>query len=250
MKKSFLNFQVDHMTLLLQPRLYSVAYTIFRIIFGVGPDDILYDKRKEWKKGEGEKSMTYALKLGEADETPRELQNTIVAVVQPSEPADQPSHVREMLDQHKAASHWQHIALRTTDLLQFHQHACERGVNFITPILKDDADDLIQVFSGEWYFPGTISSGMFFEFLQRRPSNEAKAALERNNESWFRDQTFLGLYDEKEREYQSGEVKPFIDFALFELLEKRIGTKRTFEVNADDLNDCERIMIEYARTRA
>ena len=48
---------------------------------------------------------------------------------------------------------------------------------------------------------------------------------------------------------QSGNVKPFIDFALFEQLEKRIGSKKTFEINADDLNDCEQIMLQYAKTK-
>jgi hypothetical protein len=251
MKPSFLNFQVDHMTLLLQPRLYSVAYTVYRIIFGVTADDILYDKRKEWKPGEGEKSMTYALKLGQADETPRELMNTIIAVVQPSEPLDQPSHVREMLDGHEAAAHWQHIALRTPDLLQFHQHAIDRGINFITPILKDDADDLIQVFSGEWFFPGMKSSGVFFEFLERHPGEEKEKLLnQKNNQVWFRDRTFLGLYDEKEKEYRTGNVTPFIDFALFEQLEKCIGKKRTWEIGPDELAACEKIMLTYAAEKA
>ncbi|MCP3929219.1 MAG: hypothetical protein GY705_08990 [Bacteroidetes bacterium] len=247
MKQSYLNFQVDHMTLLLQPRLYSVAYTIFRTVFGVQAADILYDKRKEWEAGQGEKSMTYALMLGKADETPRELMNTIVAVVQPSEPKSRPSHVRDMLDSHNAAAHWQHIALRTPDLLSFHEHALSLGVNFVTPILNDAAEDLIQVFSGEWFFPGMKSSGMFFEFLERHPGEGTQKKLEeKNRQSWFRDQTFDGLYNEKEREYQSGKVTPFIDFELFEELEKRIGGKSTFELSADDLKDCENIMRNYA----
>ncbi len=40
-KPAFMNFTVDHMTLLLHPKLYAVAYPVFRIIFGVTPDDIL-----------------------------------------------------------------------------------------------------------------------------------------------------------------------------------------------------------------
>ena len=57
---------------------------------------------------------------------------------------------------------------------------------------------------------------MFFEFLQRNPSKELLQKLaDRNRESWFNDKTFLGLYGEKEAEYQSGKVKPFIDFELF-----------------------------------
>lgn len=247
MKQPYLNFQVDHMTLLLQPRLYNVAYTVFRIVFGVQAADILYDKRKEWEKGKGEKSMTYALMLGKADETPRELMNTIVAVVQPSEPLNQPSHVREMLDGHQAAAHWQHIALRTPDLIKFHEHALSLGVNFVTPILHDAAEDLIQVFSGEWYFPGMKASGMFFEFLERHPGQATQQKLESHNrQGWFRDRTFDGLYNEKEREYQSGTVTPFIDFELFEELEARIKMKSTFELTEQDLKDCENIMRLYA----
>ncbi len=249
-KPAFMNFQVDHMTLLLQPRLYNVAYCLFRILFGVRPEDILYDKRKEWVKGEGEQSMTYALKIGEADDTPREIQNTIIAVVQPSEPKTQSSHVREMLDGHDAAAHWQHIALRTPDLISFYNHALERGVQFVTPILRDDEDDLIQVFSGEWFFPGSKPSGMFFEFLERSPSDAKKNEIEKQtNQTWFRDRTFLGLYDEKEREYQSGEVTPFIDFELFEKIEKYIGAKKSFEITEDDLGKVEQIMLDFAKSK-
>lgn len=236
------------MTLLLQPRFYNVAYVLFRVVLGVRIDDILYDKRKEWKKGEGEQSMTYAVRVGQGDDAPKEMQNTIIAVVQPTEPMDQSSHVREMLDGHKAAAHWQHIALRTNDLIAFHKYALERGIRFITPILKDEDEDLIQVFSGEWFFPGMPSSGMFFEFLQRNPSiDQMKRLEEKSNEGWFRDETFLGLYVEKEREYQSGKVTPFIDFELFELIEKRIVGKKSFEITDADLNDCEKIMLDYAK---
>lgn len=249
-KPAFLNFRVDHMTLLLQPALYNVAYVLFKTVFGVGPDDLLYDKRREWVKGEGEQSMTYAVRLGSGADDPK-LTNTIIAVVQPSEPAGQPSHVRTMLDSHEAAAHWQHIALRTPDLLAFHQHALERGVNFITPILKDDEENLIQVFSGEWYFPGTKPSGMFFEFLQRDPSDQTVERLNDQNRKWFRDETFLGLYVEKEREYQSGRVTPFVDDALFRLLHERFGAKKIWEIDAAALSAAEALMMEHARsTRA
>lgn len=247
-KPAFLNFRVDHMTLLLQPALYNVAYVLFKTVFGVGPDDLLYDKRKEWVPGEGEQSMTYAMRLGQGVDDPK-LTNTIVAVVQPSEPANQPSHVRTMLDSHSAAAHWQHIALRTPDLLAFHQHALERGVNFITPILKDDEENLIQVFSGEWYFPGTTPSGMFFEFLQRDPNDQVVAMLKDQNRKWFRDETFIGLYVEKEREYQSGEVKPFIDHALFEKLRALVSGKKTWEIDDATLREAEARMMEHARSK-
>lgn len=236
------------MTLLLQPELYKVSYLAFNVIFGVGPEDLLYDKRKEWVEGQGEQSMTYAVRLGQGADPNPELNNTIIAVVQPSEPKDQPSHVREMLDGHESAAHWQHIALRTPDLLAFHKHAVERGVQFITPILKDDEEDLVQVFSGEWYFPGMKASGMFFEFLQRQPSAENVDAIQQaNGESWFRDKTFLGLYGEKEREYQSGEVTPFLRFELLQALYNEFKDKQIWQITEADFKKAEDMMIEHTK---
>jgi hypothetical protein len=238
------------MTLLLQPQLYNVAYVAFHVIFGVGPEDLLYEKRKKWTASSEEESMTFAVRLGHGANPDPGLNNTIVAVVQPSEPKDQSSHVREMLDGHLSAAHWQHIALRTSDLLAFHQHALERGVQFITPILKDDEEDLIQVFSGEWYFPGSKPSGMFFEFLQRRPSREHVHQVElQNKESWFRDKTFLGLYGEKEKEYQTGKVTPFLSFELFEGLYQEFGKKKIWQISPSDLLRAEDMMLTFGRKK-
>lgn len=251
-KHAFQNFQIDHCTLLLQPELYNVSYCLFKIIFGVGPDDLLYEKRKEWAPGQGEQSMTFAVCVGNSEKKADhkkeiELAKTIFAVVQPSEPKSQPSHVRTMLDGHRQAAQWQHIALRTDDLLGFYKFAMDRGVQFITPILKDDHDNLIQVFSGEWYFPGIQSSGMFFEFLQRKPSDASLAAIEaENKETWFRDKTFLGLYGEKERQYQTGEVTPFIDFALFGMISREIEGLKLWEITEKHLERIEKMMLDFA----
>ena len=199
-------------------------------------------------KGEGEKSMTFAVCVGEGAAKEEALNKTIIAVVQPTEPLSQPSHVREMLDGHQSAAHWQHIALRTPDLLAFHKHASERGMQFITPILRDEHDDLIQVFSGEWFFPGIKSSGVFFEFLQRNPSDASvKMIEEQNREMWFRDKTFLGLYQEKENEYQSGKVTPFIKFELFDQIKKEIGSKNTWEMSEGDMSRIEDMMVEFTK---
>jgi hypothetical protein len=250
MKHSFQNFQVDHMTLLLQPRLYNVAYVTFQVIFGAGPENILYEKRKEWTPGLGEESLTFAVQVGEADKNDKGKNKTIFAVVQPTEPKTQSSHVREMLDSHNQAAHFQHIALRTPDLLAFHKFAIERGVQFITPILKDDDEDIIQVFSGEWFYPGIRPSGMFFEFVQRKPSPEHLDALnEANRELWFRDKTFLGLYGEKEKEYQSGNVKPFLDFELFEKIENEIKNKKVWEITPEIINRCEDLMLDFTKKK-
>jgi hypothetical protein len=250
MKHSFLNFQVDHMTLLLQPRLYNVAYVAFNVIFGVTPEKILYEKRKEWTPGNGEESLTFAVQVGEADKNDKAKNKTIFAVVQPSEPLSQPSHVREMLDSHMQAAHWQHVALRTPDLLAFHKYALERGVQFITPILKDDNDDLIQVFSGEWFYPGIRPSGMFFEFVQRKPSVESLEAIqEANRELWFRDKTFLGLYGEKEMEYQRGQVTPFLDFSLFEKIENEVKGLKIWQITPEIMLRCEDMMIDFTKKK-
>lgn len=247
-KHNFQNFTVDHMTLLLQPRLYNVAYCVFRLIFGTTPDDLLYEKRR--KNGNKETSMTFATRVGEWSKKDENL-TTVIAVVQPSEPENEPSHVREMLDGHESAAHWQHIALRTPDLISFHKHCLDRGVNFVTPILKDDHEDLIQVFSGEWYFPGSKPSGMFFEFLQRDPSSEEVAKVQKQTQqTWFRDETFLGLYGEKEREYQSGKVLPFLPEELFEEISKLIGKKQVWEISEDDLAQIDNAMLAYGRNRA
>lgn len=249
-KPDFLNFKVDHMTMLVESKMYNVAYVMFRVIFGVGPDDLLYEKRKEWAPGEGEQSMTYAVRVGQGNQERPEMHNTIIAMVHPSEPKNQSSHVREMLRGHQAAAHWQHIALRTPDLMAFHKHAIERGVNFITPILEDESEDLIQVFSGEWFYPGIAPSGVFFEFLQRNPSEDlVKMLNERNRQSWFRDTTFLGLYGEKEKEYQSKNVTPFVDAELFEKIFQRVGEKQVWEIDQADMQWAEQTMMAYAKAK-
>jgi hypothetical protein len=250
-KKDFLNFQVDHMTLLLQPELYKVAYLVFHVIFGVGPEDLLYEKRKRWQEEADEQSMTFAVRIGKGAHPDQELNNTIIAVVQPSEPKTQASHVRQMLDSHESAALWQHIALRTPDLLSFHQHAVERGVQFITPILKDDEDNLIQVFSGEWYFPGTKPSAMFFEFVERNPSEANLREIQaKNQETWFRDKTFLGLYGEKQREYDSGDVTPFISFELFDALDAEFRDKQIWQIAEADLLRAEEIMLNHTSKKS
>lgn len=253
-RQPFLNFTVDHMTLLLHPRLYSVAYAAFRIIFGTTPDDLLYEKRRKHPDGK-EVSMTFATRIGQWESEgnrKREPLSTIIAVVQPSEPENEPSHVRDMLDGHESVSHWQHIALRTPDLIAFHKHASERGVQFITPILKDEHENLIQVFSGEWYFPGSRAPGMFFEFLQRDPSGDELAEIQRRNkQSWFRDETFLGLYGEKEQEYRSGKVTPFLSDDLFEAISRKIGDRQVWQITDDDLAQIEKLMLDMtARKKA
>lgn len=249
-KPEFLNFQVDHMTMLMQPEMYNVTYVLFRTIFGVTPEDLIYEKRKAWNPGEEEKSMTFAVSVGEVKKDDKIATKTIIALVQPTEPESQSSHVRSMLNNHSAASHWQHIALRTPDLLSFHEHAVSLGVNFVTPILKDGDEDVIQAFSGEWFYPGSPSSALFFEFLQRNPTDSLmKKIEEQNRETWFRDETFLGLYGEKEKEYQKNEVVPFIDHALFEKLSKKVAHKPLWEINSTDIEECETIMRAYAKEK-
>jgi len=247
MKKPFQNLVVDHMTFLVEPRFYKVTYALFRVVFGVPPEDVIYNKRRQWPGEKEEASMTFAARVGRYEQDPS-LNASMIAVVQPTEPAKQRSHVREILKNRGGSAHWQHIALRTPDLLAFHEHCLERGVNFITPILKDGDEDLIQVFSGEWKLPGATPSGIFFEFVQRSPNPELLSKIEKRQQ-FFRDKTFLGLYDEKEKEYQSGKVVPFIDDALFEKIEKALGPVKVWEIGERELEGVERLMIDYARPR-
>ena len=246
-KQSFQNLVVDHMTFLVEPRFYNVSYVLFKLIFGVSPEDLIYEKRRTWPGTSEEVSMTFAARMGRM-EGKKHLDSTMIAVVQPTEPAKQRSHVREILKNRGGSAHWQHIALRTPDLMAFHEHCLERGVNFITPILKDAEEDLIQVFSGEWNLPGAAPSGIFFEFVQRDPSDDVLAKVEKR-QVFFRDKTFLGLYQEKENEYQSGKVQPFIDDALFLKLEKLVGSKKVWEIDDALLEKAEAAMMDYARPK-
>lgn len=247
-KLSFLNFQVDHMAMHAEPDVYSVGYLFYRIIFGVSKEDVIYEKRKEWVKGKGEESLTYAVRIGQHKQNME--QHTMIAMIQPSEPANIPSHVRKNLKDHNAAALWMHIALKTSDLLAFHKYALDRGVNFITPIMKDEDDDLIQVFSGEWYLPGGFPSGTFFEFVQRDITPAVlKKIEEHNRETWFRDRTFMGLYEEKERESKSGFIKPFVDHELFNRLRELVKNKKFWEITENDLKKTEETMLEYASNK-
>ncbi|MNL19463.1 hypothetical protein D3C87_1406630 [compost metagenome] len=245
-KQPFHNFTVDHMTLLFDQKLYPIIYATFRIIFGTTPDDLLYEKRRVQKDTGKEMSMTFATRVGEWEANQNKQLHTVFAIVQPSEGPSESSHVREMLEGHDQGAHLQHVALRTTDLIAFHKYAQDRGVQFITPILKDEEDNLIQVFSGEWFFPGTKQTGLFFEFLQRNPSNSELADLQKaNGETWFRDKTFLGLYGEKEAEYQSGKVTSFLPPELFMEISNYIGPKQVWQITEDDLDNIEKLMLKY-----
>jgi hypothetical protein len=87
---------------------------------------------------------------------------------------------------------------------------------------------------------------MFFEFLQRNPSEELLQKMaDRNRESWFNDKTFLGLYGEKEQEYQSGKVTPFLDEELFHQIAALLGTKKMWEITEEDVQRAEQLMLAY-----
>ncbi len=249
-KQPFHNFVVDHMTFLVEPGLYKTTYALFRIIFGVTREDLIYEKRSNWPAQKKPTSMTFASRLG-VEKDARVPSQTIVAVVQPTEPAGQSSHVRAMLKNRGGGCAWQHIALRTPDLMGFHKFCTERGVNFITPILKDAEEDLIQVFSGEWMLPGGRPTATFFEFVQRDPSPELIKQLETasNREAWFRDKTFLGLYGEKENEYKKGKVVPFVDDALAKKMSARLGKREVWEIDDALLSEVEAVMLDHARAR-
>lgn len=242
------NLVADHMTLLVDPPLYKLFYLLSRVVFGVSRKGVVYEKRKRWPGAKAESSMTFALDLGDAYRERSKFARTMLAVVQPTEPATQSSHVREMLAQHKTAAHLQHVALRTPDLFAFHAHAKARGMNFITPVMHDGDEDLLQVFSGELYPPGGRPTGLFFEFVQRTLSKRAMDLVKRQDrQSFFKDRTFLGLYGEKEREYQSGRVTPILDEELAKRLQRELEPIELWDISETDLERCERIMVEYTK---
>jgi hypothetical protein len=247
-KQPFHNFVVDHMTFLVEPGLYKVTYALFRVIFGVSKSDLIYEKRRPLPGGK-QASMTFASRIGV--ESVAAKAQSIIAVVQPTEDKDKPSHVRTMLKNRGGSCHWQHIALRTPDLLGFHAFCLERGVNFITPVLKDAEEDLIQVFSGEWMLPGAKPTATFFEFVQRDPSAKLLKELEKgsNRQAWFRDKTFLGLYGEKENEYRRGKVTPFIDDALAKRIAKRLDPVDLWDITDAHLDAVEADMLAYAAAK-
>lgn len=249
-KRPFHNFLVDHMTFLVEPDLYKTTYALLRIVFGVSRKDLIYEKRSDWPGQRKPSSMTFAARLGVGTGA-RLPASTVVAVVQPTEPKGAPSHVRAMLKRRGGGCHWQHIALRTPDLLGFHRFCVERGVNFITPVLRDDKEDLIQVFSGEWMVPGGQPTATFFEFVQRDPSASLLKRLEAasDRQAWFRDKTFLGLYGEKENEYRRGRVTPFIDDALSRRIAERLKGLEVWEIGDDLLDRVEDDMRDYAEVR-
>jgi hypothetical protein len=249
-KQPFHNFVVDHMTFLTDPELYKTTYALLRIIFGVSKRDLIYEKRSNWPGQKAPVSMTFAARVG-VEKNAKVPTQTIFAVVQPTEPANQSSHVRTMLKNRGGGCHWQHIALRTPDLLGFHKFCQARGVNFITPILKEDGEDLIQVFSGEWMVPGGAPTATFFEFVQRDPSPELlkQIAAASNREAWFRDKTFLGLYGEKENEYKRGKVTPFIDDALARKMSAMMAGLEVWEISDALLDKIEAEMRRYAAAR-
>ena len=243
-RPTYLNLVPDHSTLLLSPRAYRMYYLLLRVLFKLSPEDIVYNVRSR----DGNDSMTFAVRIGCDDVTEdRGLKQTLYAVVQPTEGETEHSHVREMLASHKTSALWQHQALRTPDLFALHDHLRARGVNFITPILADEKEDLLQVFTGEIFAPGEDPSGVFFEFVQRKITPELKERLATHNrETFFKDDTFLGLYAVKQREYESGIVVPFINHALFCATEELfLAYKKQPDITEEDVIGAEQFMIGY-----
>lgn len=280
-KPHFANFEHDHSTLHVDPILYNVFYLLLRIHLCVpaGRDGIVYDVQMKWRDDHTE-SMTYAANLGgawtEKDEEqfraleqlmgadPRTLQgfwakfyayfkqkresdilrNMMLAVVQPSERSDMASHVRQTLDEHSTCAHVQHIAFKTPDIRGFYEYAIARGAQFVTPLLYDEKNDLIQVFAGELYHPWSKKpSALFPEFVERRPNPELREEGRNNREIFFRDGTFLSLYGYKQAEHESGNIVPYFPPELFRELYALVGHKKWWDITEDDVVLAEKLMM-------
>lgn len=243
---SFLNLALDHTTFLCSPRVKKIlCYVVWnRILLGKPRGRELYRVFSP----DGKNLMTFAISVGDDDpDEGREIKKTMQAFVQPTEPLASPSHVRKTLEDHKTSAFIQHLAYRTNDIFKFYAHLKRHGVNFITPILEDKNSDLLQVFTGELYAPGEPPSGLFFEFVQRKVTTELRVRLkEHHRETFFRDETFLGLYNIKESESQKNSATPFIDHELFSLIEQYIGNKRIQDITEKDIAFVKKIMEGYA----
>lgn len=238
----FRNIVFDHAAYNLEREMYAVYHVVLATLFGyerivyslphalsgVLPDGTL-------------DSQTFALKTGSDNPLePREVKNSICAFVQP---LDDTGHLAQTLRRHTLSAMVNHIAFRTSNLPKLHGYLLDHGVNFVTPIMvgHDSSGELLQVFAGELNHPSGLSSGLFTEFLQR---GSGKDGL-------FQDDTFHGLYAEKDKESERGESIPFIDHDLFVKILKvlRAVGKRGGSLSSRYFDVFEMMMRNYAFTK-
>ena len=95
-----------------------------------------------------------------------------------------------------------------------------------------DSPEVARKKSSERWISPAKPSATFFEFVQRDPSPELLKQLETasNREAWFKDKTFLGLYNEKENEYKKGKATPFIPDALAKKIAARLKGLEVWEI--------------------
>ena len=116
------------------------------------------------------------------------------------------------------------------------------------------------MFNFDMFSPDKTSKGNPLEpqsmWLKRQMGNEDFRRRAFNfwlrlaeEEAWFRDKTFLGLYNEKEREYQSGKVTPFLDMELMQKLSDQLGAKNLWEITENDIEMAEGTMLAYAKQK-
>ena len=60
---------------------------------------------------------------------------------------------------------------------------------------------------------------------------------------------FWVWYSEKEREYQSGNVTPFLDFDLLGIINRELADKKIWQISEADFSRIEDLMIDYSKKK-
>lgn len=98
-------------------------------------------------------------------------------------------------------------------------------------------------------YPGIRSSGMFLNSFKEDQVLIAFWQSRKQTASYGLEIKHSRLYGEKEREYQSGNVTPFLDFALFEKIENEIKGLKIWEITPDHIQRCEDMMIDFTKKK-
>ncbi len=150
------------MTLLTEPELYKITYALFPRRLRRRPRGHHLREAPALARGPAGEAILHDLRLDarralrEAASKSSNADASSPSSSRPSPPTQQRPTCATILEEQRRrlplAAH--RSADRRTSMAFHRQFALERGVNFITPILKDADEDLIQVFSGEWMVPG------------------------------------------------------------------------------------------------
>ncbi|MFB6350174.1 MAG: hypothetical protein ABEK29_00060 [Bradymonadaceae bacterium] len=170
---------------------------------------------------EAKSSMkTAAIALGDTDEHPD------AAYMAPVEGIDgeEQSQVNHFIEQ--TGECFQHIALRIEGgpIDEYRELTEKLGVNYITPLLYDEGDNLLQMFTGSLFRSSNPAAGPFIEINQRMDMTD-------KDREHFNHQTVQGLYSSIENLQLEDEQNWIIDF------DKIPEDWDVFDEDSDNLDD-------------